>query len=280
MPLLTDTVRISPYVNRVDGGNTIFAYSEDRLVSITQATNTEEKLWRTHRIQMEPVPKPEPEPSKSFESYTTTIALLDANDKPLVNESLSLRADSHASAFVNGEYHVLGWSETIVKTDQAGLVTVVEASEDAYATILYACSPQDNETTIINPMDKPFSRVEDLDNADGIRNATYPAKVVAGGVIDEAEEYLVDPEAEQKDIDNAAKSMKHFKEIYEEVKPPPKTSKLIYRTQAPRVARRGRGEKGPNNVWSLWSAIGDVFRWLKKAAKKAIEVVKDTAKGV
>ncbi|KJK67929.1 hypothetical protein P875_00108865 [Aspergillus parasiticus SU-1] len=280
VPLLSDVVRISPYVNRVDGGNTIFAYSEDRLTSITQATNTKAKIWKAQSIQMEPAPKPQPEPAKSFLSYSTTIALLDTNDQPVPDTMISLWADSRTPAYVNGQYYVLGGKETRVPTDSSGLITVVEATDDVCGSILSVCLPRDSKTTVINPMDKSFGRVSDLDSADSIRKATYPAKVVAGGVIDEDEEPLIDPETAQLDIESVAESMRKLKEAYDDVEPPTRTSKLFYREEAPRVVRRGRVEKGPDNIWNFWSAAGDLFRWAKKKIEKLVEIVKDAITGV
>ncbi|KAJ6001626.1 gamma-glutamyltranspeptidase periplasmic precursor [Penicillium canescens] len=280
MPLLTDTERISPYVNRTDGGNTIFAYTEDRLLAITQATATESKMWKTSYIQVEPTPKPEPEPCDSFVSYTTTITLRDAHDNPVPETMLSLQAESRTHAYVNGKYYILGWHETLVPTDLNGLVTVVEASEDAAGAILHVSLPQDNEAIVINTMDKTFDKCSSLDTEDGIRAATYPAIEVMGGVMDDERVPLVDPDTEQEDVKRAAESMSNLKEKYPEVKPSAKRSKLFYKQhRAPRVVRRGPGEQVPGkNVWSLWSAIGDVFKWLTKAVKKAVEVVWDSAK--
>ncbi|KAF5127094.1 hypothetical protein E5D57_008022 [Metarhizium anisopliae] len=281
MPILSDASHISPYLNRVDGGNTIFAYTEDRLTCFTQATNTTAKTWKPHHIQLDPVPKPQPEPAKSFMSYTTTITVLDANDQPVDDVKLSLWADSHTPAYINGQYYVLGKKEVQVATDSAGLVTVVEAAEDAYGAILSVCIPQDSETVVINPMDKAFGRVRDLDDANKIRQAAYSANVVAGGTMDDSQRPLIDASTPQQDVDSAAKSIAHFKEAYGEVNPPARTSRLFYRQEAPRVVRRGRGQKGPDNVWSFWSAVGDVFRAVKNAVKKGveklIEVIKDAA---
>lgn len=281
MPLLSDASHISPYLNRVDGGNTIFAYTEDRLTAFTQATNTTAKTWKPHHVQLDPVPKPEPEPAKSFMSYTTTITLLDAHDQPVPDTMLSLWADSHTPAYINGTYYVLGKKETRVPTDSAGLITVIEASEDAYGAILSVAIPQDSETIVINPMDQAFGRVSDLDNPDKIRQARYFTNVAAGGTLDDNQGPLIDASTSKEDVDNAARSIGYFKEIYNEVKPPARTSNLLYREEAPRVVRRGRGQRGPDNIWNFWSAIGDVFRSVKNAIKKGvrkvIEVIKDTA---
>ncbi|KAE8396132.1 hypothetical protein BDV23DRAFT_168392 [Aspergillus alliaceus] len=175
IPLLSDAVRISPYINRVNGGNTIFTYT----------TNTKTKTWKIYSIQIKPVSKPEPEPVKSFLLYLTTVTLLDTNNQPAI--------------------------------------------KNTYRSILSIYIPQDSETTTINPMDKAFSRVSDLDTTDRIRRTTYPVNIVAGGMLDKDKEPLINPETSQKNINSAAEIIK------------------------------------------------DIFRYLKKAAKKVIEVIKDAA---
>ncbi|KAJ5100619.1 gamma-glutamyltranspeptidase periplasmic precursor [Penicillium angulare] len=276
--LLSDTEHISPYLNRTDGGNTIFAYTEDRLLAITQATATESKMWKTSYIQVEPTPKDEPEPCESFLSYSTTITLRDSNGVPVPDTMVSIQAESHTPAYVNGKYYILGWKETFVTTDSNGLVTVVQPTEGVEGEILHVSLPQSSETTVIDPMKKTFESFSNLDTTDGIRGATYPANEVMGGVVDDDRVLLVDPSTQDEDVKLAAQSMVYLKERYPQVQPSAKSSKLFYKARPSRVVRRGPGEKGATNFWNPFTAIGDLFRKAVKAVKKAVSVVWDAAK--
>lgn len=85
---------------------------------------------------------------------------------------------------------------------------------------------------------------------------THSKNDAAGGVVDDDEEYLIDRETEQEHVENA---VKRIGEIYN-LKPSPKTSKLIYRDQGSRVVRGGEegdfGDKGSSSVWKFVAIAG------------------------
>ncbi|KAK2608973.1 hypothetical protein QQS21_002453 [Conoideocrella luteorostrata] len=278
VPILWGIQHMSAYVNRVDGGNSIFAFGSGDFMQLTQATNTESKAWRPQTIKLDNTPKQE---IQSFMSYTTTVCLSTEEGEPKPNVLLSFWADSHTPAYINGTYYVLGERAVRIPTDESGSITVVEAATEGIGgSILSVGLPNDTQTTVINPMDGGFEKLSKLDNAASIRQASYAADTVAGGVMDDRQQPLINRDTEDKAVEVLATSMGHFKEAYGKAKPPPTTSKLFYRQSARRVVRRGPGGKTPGSVWNPFTAVGDLFRWLKKSINKIIRVVKDSVTGV
>ncbi|KAK5994290.1 hypothetical protein PT974_04762 [Cladobotryum mycophilum] len=53
----------------------------------------------------------------------------------------------------------------------------------------------------------------------------------------------------------------------------------LYRDNVPQVVRRGCDEKSPDGLWKFWTAIGDLFCWIKRGIQKVIKVVKDDITG-
>jgi hypothetical protein len=126
VPILEGMEEISPYLNLVDGGNTLFASGNGVLEKITQNTASESKLWSVTQISL---PAPPQAPPVSFNSYTTTIQLNDANNLPVGNQAVSLSANQRTAVFINGLYYVLTANPIQVKSNASGMITIMEAKQ-------------------------------------------------------------------------------------------------------------------------------------------------------
>ncbi|KAK8219147.1 hypothetical protein M8818_000878 [Zalaria obscura] len=179
VPIVYGIERVSAYVNRQDGGNTIFASGGGNLQKLIQATSTSSQMWLAQEIKLA---APLMEKSLSFNSYTTTISLADADNLPVREAELAISAKSRTPVYINGIYYVLGQTPVSVATDSTGSVTVIEAADDINGTVLMV-STSASESITINPMDEPFKKLASLDSKDALRGATFPKGIVAGGVL-------------------------------------------------------------------------------------------------
>jgi hypothetical protein len=93
IPILSNIEQMSAFVNRTDGGRTIFATGGGRFQRITQATQTTSKLWSSQDIVL--AAKQLTQSSTSFKSYTTSIRLVNkAKNIPATNVPVFISAAS------------------------------------------------------------------------------------------------------------------------------------------------------------------------------------------
>ncbi|KAL7941006.1 gamma-glutamyltranspeptidase periplasmic precursor [Trichoderma barbatum] len=248
VPILNGVELMSAYVNRMDGGNTIFTAGGGKL------------KMRPQKIQIASTPK---QNLTTFKSYTTTIHLRDDNDKPVPDTKLSLWADSHTAVYINGLYYVLGKKAIDISTDEAGNITIIEVTADMHAAVLSVSIPRDTEITIINPMGIAFYKLSELDNLKRLKDADYPANTVAGGVIGSVQRRkLVDPSIGDGNLDTVARSLGNLKE------------KLFFDNDGPLVVPAKGSDDAPEH-FDFWMAAGDLFNWLKSGIKAVVNIVKD-----
>ncbi|KAM4064425.1 gamma-glutamyltranspeptidase periplasmic precursor [Hirsutella rhossiliensis] len=279
VPILTDMERISAYVNCVDGGNTIFASGGGKLVRLTQATDTEAQLWRPHAIVVD---SGRGLPALPLKSYTTTLHVINsaAQDMPVADTPVSIAAESRTPVYINGIYYVLGQKPISIRTDHAGSLTVIEATDGLHAATLTVSIPNGLETHVIDPKAVPFEKIAALDSADRLRNADFPATTIAGGVSGHVERRpLVQPSTPEESLDAVAAGMVNLHQIYSKVRLPAATTTLLPlrdRGCGPHVVPRslyGIGHGDP--VSDIAISIGNLFRWLRSGVEALVEIIKD-----
>jgi hypothetical protein len=181
IPVLSDIERMSSYLNRSDGGNTIFAFGANRLQRLVQASQTTDKLWRTDEIRLvAKIPTLKPQ---SFNSHTTIIHAADSKSLPLNDALLSITTLSRVFVYINGLYYILGPTLTSVVTDATGSVTVVEPADGTICgTVLTVTCNGGSSSTTINPMEKTFQSMAYLSDVASLQQASFPTNVIAGGI--------------------------------------------------------------------------------------------------
>ncbi|OBU01590.1 hypothetical protein VE01_00561 [Pseudogymnoascus verrucosus] len=160
VPILFGIEQISPYVNKSDGGNTIFASGAGKLQKLVQATGTSSKMWQAQEIKLTAPPRQE---SLSFNSYTTSIQVADEQGLPARGLEIAVSAKVRSPVYINGIYYILQQSPTKVATDSAGSITIIEATNSINGTIIAVAVPGAG-TTAINPMEKPFKKLAALNS--------------------------------------------------------------------------------------------------------------------
>ncbi|KAF7561512.1 hypothetical protein G7046_g2635 [Stylonectria norvegica] len=280
VPILTGVEHISAYVDRTDGGNTIFASGGGNLYRLTQATNTDAKVWRPQEIKVEASPG---QKAISFKSYTTTTHLTDADNQPVRNVKLSVSADARTPVYINGLYYVLSQTAIDVPTDSTGSLTIIEVTKDLNAATLTVAVPNDTQSTIINPMDKSFKKITELNTNDSLRGASFPSKTTAGGVLGPVDHVpLVASSTKDSDVSAVASNLSKLQQVYQDSKPPSSTTRLALPQPAPRVVPSSKFAAAPtlSDIGDdIAIAAGDLFRWLKSGVESVIDFIKDVATG-
>lgn len=279
VPVLHGIEHISPYTNKADGGNTIFAAGGGKLVRLTQASRTNAKVWRSQDIT---IAAPPDLPPLSFNSYTTTIVANDANGLPVNGLDVWVSADATTPLYINGLYYRVGPAGVTVTTDPSGVITIVEACNDLNATVLTAAIPNDIVSYVINPMDYAFDKLSALNTVDGLRNASYPSQTTAGGVVGSpGSKPLVDTNsASDSDLQTIASRMNTLKDVWGGVKPPDTTPLRRIKPTRPGVVPSTlyqASDRYKDFFDDISMAAGDLFQWLKSGVEAVIDIIKDAA---
>ncbi|RAH64553.1 uncharacterized protein BO66DRAFT_463866 [Aspergillus aculeatinus CBS 121060] len=202
MPILSGIERISTYVNRADGGNTVFASGNGRLQKLMQSPDRSSgNVWREQEITIAVPPDRE---SISFMSYVTCLQVTQLEKElPVPNAT--------------------------VTTDPMGSLTIVEATDSLTATAITVSL--DNTTLTINPMDKTVARLTGLNSAEKLREARFPSQIVAGGIDGSPEMIpLMGPSTGDEDVEAVATNMSLLEEgyakIWKRTEKPPTTSQF------------------------------------------------------
>ncbi|KAI1433598.1 hypothetical protein GGR50DRAFT_695934 [Xylaria sp. CBS 124048] len=278
VPILENVEHISPYTNKIDGGNTIFAAGNGKFWRLTQASRTNAKVWRSQEIAIPAAPELKP---TAFNSYTTTIIVKDNELMPAPDVDLEISADSSTPVYINGLYYVVGPTTIKVPTDKAGTLTIVEASNDLNATVLTVAIENDIISYIIDPMNYAFDKIATLSSEDALRGASYPTQITAGGYIgDPGYSPLIDSSAASGDLQVVASRMTNLKGVWDGVKPPSTTTSRRLKPTHPGVIPATQYSASPKykDIFDdIAMAAGDLFQWLKSGVEAVIDIIKDAA---
>ncbi|KAF5656300.1 hypothetical protein FCIRC_13731, partial [Fusarium circinatum] len=257
VPLLSGVERMSPYINRVDGGNTIFTAGNGRLQKIAQDDPATGGLWRSQNIILA---SPPDEKSTSFKSYTTTIRLTQKDaELPASNTTVRLSAHSRTPVYINGLYCVIPPAPIQIPTDAGGSLTIIDTTEGLNAAVL-TVSVEDDPAITINSMRKSMDKLTSLNSTSKLRGAQFPSTTVAGGVVGSPDyTHLVDPSVNDDDVSNVAITW-IFGDLF-------------------------NGLVGDFEDWAgkladtIGSLAGDFWSWMKHNAEALGQLVKDAATG-
>ncbi|KAI5462698.1 hypothetical protein BGZ63DRAFT_222139 [Mariannaea sp. PMI_226] len=306
IPILSQVERISAYVNRADGGNTIFASGDGRLQKLMQGSAATGRIWRSQEITLAAPPT---QKSISFMSYTTTIHATQMEmDLPATNTVVNLSANSRTPVYINGIYHVLSPTPMHVATDASGTLTVVEMTDSLHGAIVTASF--DNTSLTINPMDASSSKLTALDSADKLRTAKIHSAVTAGGVVGSPQlTSLISSSVSDDDVNAVAQNLGLLKDAYDGLTNPGKQIDET-RTSEPQVYESatagtlpgadtrvvnylswgdiGRAFDGfihtidniADMIKRAFSSIfGDIWHWVKHEAEKIGGIFRDAVTG-
>jgi hypothetical protein len=211
VPILSGIERITSYINVRDGGNTIYAAGGDKIQQVTQATKTSSKVWQAQGLTLATHPR---KPALQFKSYTTIIKATKANGLSSAGIQVHLTTQYRTPVYINGLYYVLSEVPVTVKTDQMGLVAVIQATQGLVDPVINAKLGDIAQT--INPMKGSFSKLGALANKDSLKQAQITTNTTAGGVIGApSTTSLVSSSISENDLEAAANSIKILGAAYD-----------------------------------------------------------------
>lgn len=258
VPICSGVHNASPYVNRVDAANTIFAASSSALYKLFKSPDT--TLWSQQQIAL-PAASTDAK-ATAFSSYTSRIQITDQDRQPVPGASIQLSASTRSAFYINHLYYVLDSEPIEVKTDNLGSVTIIEWVEGLQGTQLTVSDGKGRSLTI-NPMDKPFKKVATLTTAKSLKDATITST-------DGSSRKLLSPSATDSDIQAVAAANKQIADAYASVSSPGAAAKaLATKGRAPIAAAMAGSGK------SILVEVGDFFRMLKSGVKRVVRVIKD-----
>ncbi|TCD28584.1 hypothetical protein EZ456_04120 [Pedobacter psychrodurus] len=261
LPIATKVNLVSPYVNLSNDANTIFAVAVNTLFILTRSIET--SLWTTTQVILPPPLTTSP--ALSYNSYTTTIQLLNQYNQPMAGSPLMLSSDTRATFYINNLYYVLDTTPVPVNTDGSGNVTIIESTTDLTGTLLYV-SEDASAAVSINPMDTVFNSVAQLNTVTSLQNAVVTDQY--GNTTP-----LVPAGTSTENLQTVASSNQSLATAYNSFSSPEYTLAVsrFNRFNAPVLV-------------GFESAImvdaGDLFRMLDSAVDYVVHVVQDAASGV
>jgi hypothetical protein len=264
VPILRNVERISAFLNQQDGGNTIFASGGGKLYKLIQATDTATKIWRSQQIVL---PIVAPNPPLAFNSYTTIVHVTNADGQQAGGAELTITTFTRTPVYINGLYYLLGPEAVRVRTDAAGTLTVVEATDDLTSGQLTISADGGATSVEISPMNKAFEKLRGLNSETTLRASSIPNQTVAGGVLGPTGSTpLVAPSTSSSDVKALANAISNLSTVYSSVANP-STAYLSRPLAHRRVVSSIPFAVKPMSLGSeITIAAGDLFHSLKSAA--------------
>ncbi len=293
LPIGAGVEQISPYINRINGGNTFFAHT---------GTNTFKKIfqdpistcWTSQDILLATAPSAN---ATKFDCYMTRITLLDETNSPVVGANVNVSSSYRVPVYVNNHYYVLDTSPIVLQTDSTGGIKIVQRVDGLQGACLTVQSANGGPVLQINPMDNAATKVATLNTPEALSAATVTDD--KGNPVNP----LISPDTSSDDLEAAAGSIQSLSDAYTNYNPAngnlasPKavaTNSFVYspssRVYTFRVSPSSTtmqlnvisdvGDTLSNIGNSIVVAAGDLCSFLKNATEYVIQIIEDTAQKV
>jgi hypothetical protein len=283
VPILTGIEHISSYRNRVDGGNTIVAAGGGKLIKLTQAVDASGSgLWRQQEIVLKTKPDVSALP---LTSYTTTLRVHDDKGLPIKDATVQISANSRTPVYMNGLYYILdNTGPVVVKTDAAGILSVIEAIADLSGTVLTVSVDGGKAHTTINPMQQVFQKFTALKSVDELSKAVVYRDANDGGKSGSPTP-LISDDITAKEKQTVVTALADIEVAYSQSQSQPRN---LFRGG---VVPSGLFRKLPGKITHVEGvfdheaiSVGDLYSWLKSKIKSGLSVIvniiKDGASGL
>lgn len=293
VPIGAGVEQISPYINRVNGGNTFFAHT---------GTNTFKKVfqdpvttcWTSQDILLATDPSVN---ATKFDCYMTRITVLDDTNSPVVGANVNIASAYRVPVYINNHYYVLDTAPIVLQTDSTGGIKVVQRVDGLQGACLQVQSANGGPVLQINPMDNAATKVATLNTPDALSAATVTDD--KGNPV----KPLVSPDTSSDDLTAAASSIQSLSDAYNNYNPAtsspsPKAavsansfafspSTRVYTLRvSPGVTTMQLnvisdvGDTLSDIGNAIEVAAGDLCSWLKNATEYVVQIIEDTAQKV
>ncbi|MDI1257396.1 MAG: hypothetical protein PSV16_14980 [Flavobacterium sp.] len=261
IPIVSGVDLFSPYLNRVDNGNTFFAVAGNYMKRMYKSPKN--KMWKSQNILF---PTLDSDNTNQFTSYTTQIQVTDEYNQPLADSNIHISVDSRVGVYVNHLYYNLDTAGADFKTDALGTITVLEWIDGIVGTKLNITA-SDGTSVLVNPMDKPVGKVTVLDSPEALQQATVTSE-------DGTSKPLVSSSVSTDDLNSVAQSNANLGQAYASFSPGSTTQTMKKSTSA----KQSVVQLGVVNT--IVVDAGDLFSWLETGVEAVIEVIEDEVQAV
>jgi len=200
VPILNNIQYAYAYPNSSNLASNYFAYDSNSTIKLsTESPDT--SLWNTQSINLVSLDGP----AKKFNSYCTRIEITDENKMPVANKNVILKATDYCNVYVNNKYYSFTNEPISVKTDERGLVKIIQQAEStASANFNVVVNDKDgiSNSIDISPQTKQLDKLTSLNTLDKLKNA----KTGSG-------KNLVPADVPDENIEAVANSMDIFAEV-------------------------------------------------------------------
>lgn len=269
LAIASQVEQISPYVNRVNGGNTYFAHTgTGELKKAFQDPVT--TLWTKQDIVVPALPD---SVAQKFDAYTTKIALSDENNIPLTDVSLQVSSSCRTTVYINYHYYVLDTTPIEVPVDSQGSLYILQRTESLQASLLTIASLDGSQRITVNPMDKVAEQYFSLNTTEALQDAT---------VTDDKGENpqpLIPDTASDDDLQATADAMQSLSDAYSGLDSSSSATISAKETTQFRVVE-SIGQTMDDFADAVVVAAGDLVDCLVTATDYVIHIVKDAAEDV
>lgn len=275
LPIASGVEQISPYVNRINGGNTYFAHTgTNELKKVFQDPNS--SCWQKQDILLPTNPNVK---SQKFDSYTTQIKVVDEFNNPVVDAEVEISSSYRVPVYINYHYYVLDTTSISVKTDATGSIQIVQKVEGLQGACLQLQSSKLAGILDINPMNNAAGTITTL---------TTPESLSAATATDDKgnnPKPLVPTDTSEDDLNAAAASIQSLSDAYDSFLPSDTNAKQVAFVARPTPTLQlgvvsNIGDAMSDFADAVVVAAGDVFSMLEHAADYVIEIIEDAAQEV
>jgi hypothetical protein len=293
LPIGAGVEQISPYINRINGGNTFFAHT---------GTGTFKKVfqdpisttWTSQDILLATDPSVN---ATKFDCYMTRITVLDETNSPMVGANVNVSSSYRVPVYVNNHYYVLDTTYITLQTDSTGGIKIVQRVDNLQGACLTVQSINGGPVLQINPMDNAATKVATLNTPETLSAATVTDD--KGNPVNP----LVSPDTSSDDLEAAAGSIQSLSDAYTNYNPAnanvaspkavapnsfaysPSSKVYTFRVSPASTTMQLNVISDVGDTLSdigntIVVAAGDLCSFLKNATEYVIQIIEDTAQKV
>lgn len=168
LPLISNVSQISHYINRVNGGLTLFANTGNSVL-LKNMQDPKSSRWMAGRIEL-PVKEASAQATKA-KSYTTSIHVTDQNNMAGANVDVTLTPNGRTNVYINHVFYALSGNPITVQTDPSGTLTIVEWINGLTGTTFNVAAGDPDKAIAIDPANIPLAKMKALDSVSALENA-------------------------------------------------------------------------------------------------------------
>ncbi|MGH2623001.1 MAG: hypothetical protein ACRDE7_04980, partial [Sphingobacterium sp.] len=293
LPIASEIEQISPYKNRINGGNTYFMHTGNN--TLKKATQDPiSSSWITQNLLLDVSAESK---SEKYDCYMTRLTMYDNDNTPVAEAPIQISSAYRVPLYINNRYYVLDTTPITVEADSQGAVKIVQRIENLQGARLFIQNQEGTIKTLVNPMNNAVEKVAILDSPEALASAQVtddkgapvqplvsssndPESLTSAAASIEAlvnayNNYNTEPVSSAKKVSEPSDSV-HFK-----FSPSTKVFALAVRPSSFQMnVVQEVGDTLSDIGEAIVVAAGDLCNWLLDTAEYVIQIIEDTAQKV